>query len=225
MANELPPPVNHVFLDFENVSEIDPLIIGARTVQFTLFLGPRHKKLDVDIVEKLIEHAASVHLVRLTSSGKNALDFALAYYMGRAAVADPGGFFHIVSKDKGYDPLIEHLRSKHIKARRHDDFSSLKFGGPAGSSSPGPVSSPPAPARTAGPRPQPAPAVGPVERVLQGLRLHPNNRPRRKATLLRHLSTRLGNKMSETEIAIVVEELSRRGVLSIDPKGVVTYHL
>jgi len=57
-----------------------------------------------------------VQLVRLTATGKNALDFTLAYYVGRAVAADPTGFFHIVSKDTGYDPLIEHLRSKHIRA-------------------------------------------------------------------------------------------------------------
>src|SRR5258706_7373163 len=113
MTNKLPPPVNHVFVDFENVHEIDLAIIGAKAVSFTLLLGSRQTKLDVSIVEKLLEHAASVQLVRLTSTGKNALDFTLAYYVGRAVAADPTGFFHIVSKDAGYDPLIEHLRSQH----------------------------------------------------------------------------------------------------------------
>jgi len=42
----------------------------------------------------------------------------LAYYVGRAAVNDPHGFFHIISKDAGYDPLIEHLRSRHVRAYR-----------------------------------------------------------------------------------------------------------
>src|SRR5439155_14101082 len=105
------PRVNHVFVDFENVHEIDLAIIGSKTVSFTLLLGSRQRRLDVSLVEKLLEHAGSVHLVRLASAGKNALDFALAYYVGRAVAADPTGCFHIVSKDAGYDPLIEHLRS------------------------------------------------------------------------------------------------------------------
>src|SRR5438477_9405351 len=143
----LPHPVNHVFVDFENVHEIDLAVIGSKAVSFTLLVGPRQPKLDVSLVEKLFEHAVAVQLVRLTSAGKNALDFTLAYYVGRAVAADPTGFFHIVSKDAGYDPLIEHLRSKHIRARRHDDFTTLTFSWPA---------KPPTPtSRPAVPKPKP----------------------------------------------------------------------
>src|SRR5882724_3065157 len=120
VTTDLPPPINHVFVDFENVHKIDLAVIGAKAVSFTLLVGPRQTKLDVALVEKLFEHAVSVQLVRLTSSGRNALDFALAYYVGRAVAADPTGYFHIVSKDAGYAPLIKHLRSRHISARRHD---------------------------------------------------------------------------------------------------------
>ena len=90
---------------------------------FTLLLGAGQTRLDAALVETLMEDAATVQLVRLTSFGKNALDFALAYYVGRAVMANPTGWFHIVSKDTGFDPLIEHLRSRHIHAQRHDDFT------------------------------------------------------------------------------------------------------
>jgi hypothetical protein len=83
--------------------------------------------LDVAVVENLLCHATNVELVRLKLPGKNSLDFALAYYIGRAVAADPTGYFHIVSKDKGFDPLVEHLRSKHIRIRRHNDFAALTF--------------------------------------------------------------------------------------------------
>jgi hypothetical protein len=33
--------------------------------------------------------------------------------------------FHLTSKDTGYDPLIEHLRSRNIHAQRHNDFTTL----------------------------------------------------------------------------------------------------
>ena len=109
LSSHLSPPTNHVFVDFENVPEVDASIIGLKAVNFTLLLGANQKKLDAALVEKLMEHSASVQLVRLTSSSKNAVDFALAYYLGRAVLADPTAYFHLVSKDKGYDPLIEHL--------------------------------------------------------------------------------------------------------------------
>ena len=127
IAADLPPRLNHVFVDYENVHEIDSTVIGNKAVSFTLLLGAKQTKLNADLVEKLLQHAASVQLVRLTSSGKNALDIALTYYVGRAVAADPSGYFHIISKDGGYDALIEHLKSKHIRAHRHNDFKTLTF--------------------------------------------------------------------------------------------------
>src|SRR6185369_16053281 len=148
ITTDLPPPVNHVFVDFENVHKIDLAVIGSRTVAFTLLVGPRQTKLEVSLVEKLFEHALSVQFVRLASSGRNALDFTLAYYVGRAVAADPTGLFHIVSKDTGYDPLIEHLRSRHICAQRHDSFATLTFTVPPKPATPAP------PAAVRKPKPQ-----------------------------------------------------------------------
>src|SRR4051812_41281424 len=99
VTSDVPSPVNHVFVDFENVHEIDLAIIGRNAVSFTLLMGPRQTKLNVSLVEKLFAHAASVQLVRLASSGRNALDFILTYYVGRAVAFDPTGCFHIVSRD------------------------------------------------------------------------------------------------------------------------------
>ena len=196
--------MSHVFVDYENVHEVDPAVIGARSVSLTLLLGARQTKLDAALVEKLLEHAASVQLVRLTTSGENALDFALAYYVGRAAVADPTGHFHIVSKDTGFDPLIEHLRSRHIHAHRHNDFTALTFAESAKS-----------------------PSVLPEDlmpRVLEHLAKHVNNRPKRKKTLLSHLRAFLGNAVTEADVVGLVEKLCQVGRLSIGDKDAVTYH-
>ena len=200
----LSPPMNHVFVDFENVHEVDFAVLDTKSVSFTLLLGARQTKLDAALVEKLMEHAATVQLVRLTTSGKNALDFALAYYVGRAAMADPTGHFHIVSKDTGFDPLIEHLRSRHIRAYRHDDFTTLTFSGPAKLPS--------------------APPEDLMTRVLEHLGKHVNSRPKRKKTLLSHLLAFSGNAVTETDIVALVERLRKAGRLSIGDKDAVTYH-
>jgi hypothetical protein len=65
-------------------------LLSALVAEFTT-LGAKQTKLDAGAVEKLMEHAASVILIRLASSGRNALDFALAYYMGRAVSVNSGG--------------------------------------------------------------------------------------------------------------------------------------
>lgn len=242
-TNDLPPPVNHVFVDFENVHEIDHAIIGNKTVHFTLLLGSRQTKLDVALVEKLLRHAAAVELVRLTSAGKNALDFTLSYYVGRAVVADPTGYFHIISKDAGFDPLIEHLRSRHIKARRHDGFSTLTFAAAtkpaaapptavvsAGKPPAKPVVSKPSPP-VPGVKPPPKPKVqsshwGELEaRVLKHLRQPATNRPGSKKRLVSFLIAYLGNKITSEEALQIIELLEQAGHLVIDDKGKVTYHL
>ena len=142
--------------------------------------------------------------MRLTSSGKNALDFALAYYVGRAVMADPTGSFHIVSKDTGFDPLIEHLRSRHIHAQRHGDFTTLVFSGPA--------------------KPPSAPPEDLMPRVLEHLGKHVNNRPKRKKTLVSHLRAFLGNAVTEADVVALVERLCKARRLSIGDKDAITYH-
>ena len=56
MQNDTTPhlPVNHVFVDLENVKTIDGSVVGGKNLTFYLFLGPQNKKLDVDIVETLL---------------------------------------------------------------------------------------------------------------------------------------------------------------------------
>jgi hypothetical protein len=222
---ELSPPINHILVDFENVQKIDLAVIGSQAVTFTLLVGPRQTKLAVSLVERLLEHAAAVQLVRLASAGRNALDFTLAYYVGRAVAADPTGCFHIVSKDAGYDPLIEHLRSKHIHARRHNDFTTLTISGPVkppGATPPAAVPKLKAPAKS---KAQPPVLEKQAARVLEHLRKHPNNRPKRKATLVRHLLTLVGNKITEADVLALIENLRQAGHLFIGEKGAVTYHL
>jgi len=203
-ATRLSPPMNHVFVDFENVHEVDPALIGARSVSLTLLLGARQTRLDAALVEKLMEHAATVQLVRLTSSGSNALDFALAYYLGRAVMADLTGYFHIVSKDTGFEPLMEHLRSRHIHAYRHDDFTTLTFSGPA--------------------KPPSAPPEELFTRVLEHLRKNVTARPKCKKKLVSHLLAFSGNTTTEADVLSLIERLVKAGHITIGDKDAVTYH-
>ncbi len=197
--------MNHVFVDFENVQTVDLALIGSKGVSLKLLLGATQTKLNLDLVEKLMKHAASVELIRLTFSGKNALDFALAYYLGQAVLADPAGYFHIISKDTGFDPLIKHLKSRHVHVRRHDDFSTLTFSAP--------------------PKAQLSPADDLEKRVAEHLGKNKASRPKRKKTLASHLLAFAGKSHTEGEILTLIEKLVVSGQLGIDEKNVVTYHI
>lgn len=226
-APPLGPPMNHVLVDFENVHVIDPTIIGAKSVSLTILVGAKQTRLDAEMVVKLFEHSASVQLIRLAASDKNAVDFALAYYLGRAVLADPTAYFHVVSKDSGYDPLIAHLQSRHVRVRRHNDFSTLTF------TSPG---APAVAAPKAGAKPKPeatttAPKADGVEQmenarlVLERLRKSAANRPKRKKTLLSHLQNGLNGGATEADAAKLLQRFVAEGYVKIDDKGSVTYHL
>ena len=197
--------VNYIFIDYENVHDVDLSLVENKTNNVTLLLGARQKKLDAGLVEKLLENAASVQLVRLTSSGKNALDFAVAYYLGKAVNADPAAYFHIISKDTGFDPLIEHLKSRSVRAYRHDDYSSL-------------ISK--AISKT-------APKVNDdlLDRVITHLRKHANNRPKRKKTLVTHLTDAFLKSTNGNEVEELIESLTQAGHIQIADKGSVTYTL
>lgn len=205
-------PVNYVFVDYENVKQIDISVIGAKTVHFSLLLGSQDKKLDAELVEKLLEYPNWAQIIRLQSPGPNALDFAIAYHLGRAAHTDPTAYFHIISKDTGFDPLIEHLRSRHIKVYRHADFGSLTF-----SYSPKTHSAP-----------SMAEATGNGDMVAimaERLKKAVNNRPKRKETLLSHLKAQLGATSTESQANVLLEKLRKQGCFEISEKEEVTYHL
>lgn len=214
-------PTNHVFVDLENVKTIDPAVIGGKNLILHLFFGPQNQKLDVAVVELLLEHSQTVKLVRSRVAGKNALDFVLAYHLGQAVLTDPKGYFHLVSKDAGFDSLVDLLRSKNVKVKRHDDWSALHF-----HATPKPPTNATAPAAQVAAKPvTPKPLSAGAENVLERLKKSVKNRPRRQQTLLNHAKDLLGKETNVDTVGRVVEELKRAGHLKIDDKGAVTYML
>ncbi len=222
-----PPPMNHVFVDFENVHEIDPAVLECRALTVTLLLGPVKKKLDLAVVEQLVGHAAAVQFVRLAAKGKNAVDFALAYYLGQAVLADPTACFHIVSNDKGYDPLVEHLQAKHVRVRRHGDFASLLAALTAKPIPPTSAVIAPAPATVvAAPSPKPPPArptLSTGAAHLHEILVSSVSRPRTRKTLTRHAITVSGNKIDEGQAVRLIQELTAAGRIAINAQDKVEY--
>jgi hypothetical protein len=88
----------HVFVDYENIKRIDPAVLALDGATFTLLLGPQNRTLNIALVEQLMTRAATVELVRIEEPGRNAVDFALAYYFGQKVAADPTAQFFLISK-------------------------------------------------------------------------------------------------------------------------------
>jgi hypothetical protein len=105
-------------IDFENVQPkaLGRLQPGAARIK--VFLGQNQSKLMLELVQALQPFGADAEYIQITGSGPDAVDFHIAFYIGRLASAHPGAAFTIVSKDRGFDPLVRHLESLGIACRR-----------------------------------------------------------------------------------------------------------
>ncbi len=98
----------HVLVDWENVqpdeAEVRSLVPDA--TDLWLFHGPAQRGVGAGhggFGERAVP-------VRISRSGKNALDFHLSFYMGYIAARHPDARFVVLSNDQGYGPMLDHAR-------------------------------------------------------------------------------------------------------------------
>ncbi len=116
---------NFVLIDFENVLPAHLERLHGLPVEIRIFLGQHQAKLPLELVASLQPFGKAVQYIQLTGNGKNALDFHLAFYLGRLAAECPGGFFHIISKDTGFDPLVAHMKGLNIFCQRSESVEAI----------------------------------------------------------------------------------------------------
>jgi hypothetical protein len=116
----------YVLVDFENVPLKHADFMADGQVQLLIFIGKSQTKLSTDLVLAVNALGPRANYIRMEGTGKNALDFHLAYYLGQLVARDPEAQFVIVSKDTGFDPLIAHLRAQGRHAERLPDTVSLR---------------------------------------------------------------------------------------------------
>lgn len=109
---------NYVLIDFESVQPTSLDTLAQDHYRVIVFVGATQAKLSFDLVSALQRMGERAQYVKMSGSGPNALDFHIAFYIGELAAQDPTAFFHIISKDTGFDPLIRHLKSRHVFAVR-----------------------------------------------------------------------------------------------------------
>jgi len=122
---------NYVLVDYENVQVSNLSLLKGKHFRVWLFLGPKNATLKTELVLAMNELHERPVLITMETSGKDALDFHIAYYVGTLSKEDPDGFFHIISRDKGYDPLLQHLKARHIHAYRSESIEGMRCFPPA----------------------------------------------------------------------------------------------
>jgi hypothetical protein len=109
---------NYILIDYENVQVQSLALLHGEQFHVRIFLGPHNTKLPVELAVAMQRLGSRGEYIILETPGSNALDFHIAYYLGALAAADSKGAFHIISKDTGFDPLIQHLRRRKIFVTR-----------------------------------------------------------------------------------------------------------
>lgn len=213
------PPTHFVFVDFENVPEVDLSAISGQPVLVTLLIGKNQKKIDLELVEQIQAFAAQVKLVKVGGSGHNALDLTLACYLGRAIERAPKAVFAIVSKDKDFAPMIAHLIDHDVEVARYDSFAALPF-----LHHRKPVTPPKSAPATKTSAPAKKPPEDRCAKVIARLKNPGNrNRPSDEAALHAHIKSALGKQASDAKVADIVRELVTDHALTITPQGKVSY--
>jgi hypothetical protein len=104
--------MNIVLIDSENVKPEAIEKLKHEHFRVVVFVGANLKKLDIGIVKALQSLGDKGSYIQISGNGPNALDFHIAFYIGKMAAAHHDAYFHIISNDKGFDPLIRHLKEE-----------------------------------------------------------------------------------------------------------------
>ena len=111
-----------IYVDFENVPNVE--IQETRDTKILLFIGQSQKRLSTNIVKAIQPLGKNVEWIQINGSGKNALDFHIAYYLA-INKAQPNTEHFVISKDAGFDPLISHANTLGQKVKRVVSFADV----------------------------------------------------------------------------------------------------
>ncbi len=97
-----------LLVDYENIGKIELGDIPP-AVLVPFFFGASQKSVPKEFLKAALNLRERFVAIDIEGQGKNALDFHIAYYMGEYLTRSPGSPCIILSKDKGFDPLVKHL--------------------------------------------------------------------------------------------------------------------
>ncbi len=193
-----PPPkplrTNYVLIDFENVQPDSLAQLDHDRFKVLVFVGAKQWQVPYD----MHRFGDRMKYIKISGHGRNALDFHIAYYIGRIAVAEPTAYFHIISKDSGYDPLIEHLKINNIFARRSETISDIPLVKISNCKS----------------------ASARIEMILGKLKQLKASKPRKMKTLRGTITTLFQRQISDEAVYNLINEMAKKGYLRVSGTNV-----
>lgn len=184
---------NYILIDFESVQTRSLEQLTHDHFKVMVFVGANQGKLPFEVAMSLQQLGSRAEYIKISGRGPNALDFHIAYYIGRLAAAEPSAYFHIISKDTGFDPLIQHLKSKKIFAGRVETVADI-----------------PAVRLSNSKSPQQRIAI-----ILARLQQLKTAKPRTIKTLSSTIGSLFQNQLSEAEVELLVQGLAKKRYLEV----------
>ncbi|APZ44441.1 hypothetical protein BW247_00305 [Acidihalobacter ferrooxydans] len=193
---------NYVLIDFENVQPGNLEALKRPAFKVVVFVGANQAKIPFDLAAAMQTLGDAARYVKIASAGKNALDFHIAYYIGELVAREPDAYFHIISRDTGFDPLIKHLKGRKIRVQRERDLAEI----------PG-LRLPTATSHE-----------DTLQAIVKNLAGRGQSRPRKVNTLSNTIRSLLAETLSDAQLATRVNALEQRGYIKVTD-GKVAYHL
>jgi hypothetical protein len=186
-----------LLIDFENVHQVDFGRLGEE-FHIIVFVGASQKSVPIDMVANTQKLGNRVEWCRVEGNGSNALDFHIACQLGRVIETAPGMHCIVLSKDKGFDPLLRHLNKSGLKCRRINSLLELD---PNSSSTEEPN----------------------YKRVFELLsKTNKQKRPRKRTTLSQHISAMFQKKISQPDVDRIIDILFANKMIS-EKNNIITY--
>ena len=191
-------PTNYVLIDYENVQPKNLEILANHPFEVFVFVGANQVKVPFDLAVAMQELGESAKYIKISGNGPNALDFHIAYYIGELAILDPKGYFHIISKDTGFDPLIRHLKGRNIRVLREKDLAEipvLRISSTTNSDEK-------------------------ISAIIKNLSGRGQSRPRKVKTLTNTINTLFTEKLEEKELLSIVKQLQKLKYIVVNENNV-----
>ena len=191
-------PTNHVLIDYENVQPRNLAALRdaskGHAFRVYVFVGANQSNIKKELAIEMQTLGGDAEYVEITGSGKNAADFHIAFYLGELAEPGSDDYFHIVSKDTGFDPLIRHLNGRSIKAARRKDLFEIPLLKESETESLGEK----------------------VDKVIHNFDLRGHSRPRKVKTLKSSIRALFGDGLEDEELENLVEGLKQRKYVAVE---------
>lgn len=116
---------NIILIDLENIQSVATSHLEDECFEIKVFVGANQSKIPFHLVKGLQPYGRRVEWIQIPTTGPNALDFHISFYIGSISSANSDAFFHIISKDKGFDALIKSLKAQKILCLREESIEDI----------------------------------------------------------------------------------------------------